>query len=199
MLNKNNFVIAKLCAKEVGNTLNTIRVTPTETAVTDGHLLVVVKGDEQETEDFPKVSGIQPETDFIPFTLDKEVALSVAKSVKKSKMPILQNIMIGTNENGKYMVTTNLEQTNIVPVKDNSGSFPDYSKVIPSEESTKFSIKFDLNKLVPLLSTLKDISNTYSDGKWAKFSFTDNEKALRIDLKTEEEQEVIAVIMPGKL
>ena len=111
MLNRHNLNIAKLASKEESRfTLSAIRVTPVETVVTDGRVLVRVSNPTMPVEQFPALPGATITDDFNPFNLPAAAALQLAKSFKKRcTIPVLGCAAVDTGGELAHVVTTDLE------------------------------------------------------------------------------------------
>ena len=192
MLNKKNFEIAKLCKEQwVGSKydLSGIRVTPRETTVTDGHILLRIKG-----------TG-EPEN-FEPFTMPADKALDVAKALSGgSNIPGGDQVTIehieGTEE--ARIKTTNQDGHEATcSIRPIMSPFPDTDKIIPDAEDAQSAIILDLDILIPLLKQIgKFHGKKQHKNRHATFRFyKDNNHSQRIDATNHLGQELTAVIMP---
>jgi DNA polymerase III sliding clamp (beta) subunit (PCNA family) len=201
MLNRHNLDIAKLAATEEGRyTITGIFVTPKETVVTDGTLLVKVTTPKTTAESFPEMAHVEPATDeFEPFVLSKRAALEVAKAIPKSKhLPALEQAAVSaeTDKNGESVLYTHdLEFPRVFRERKLAGNFPDFERVIPAPERATFTIGLNADLLVKMLQTALRFKAD-KRAPCVKFSFSDEKSAVRIDATNDQEQEFIGVLMP---
>ena len=125
VLNRNNFEIAKLCPKEdehAGYAWHGIRVTPTGTTVTEGHVLL-------------QVSGVGEHESFDPFILTVKAARKIADALPVgAAVQSLNHAEVKSAKETKVVIeVTNtdldVESYSIRPVK---GQFPDVAKAVPA-------------------------------------------------------------------
>ena len=205
MLNKNNFEIAKLCPKMSKYSLypfHGIRVTPTVTTVTEGHVLL-------------QVSGIGEPESFEPFTLNAKAALKIANALPAGEeAPSLNHAAIKPAAEGKRIVieVTNtdldLESYSISPIE---GQYPATDKVIPAMDGATMELCLDLDLLVPLLERIRRFYGNQDRSKsklrrLATFRFYEaaedepvNHNAQRIDAVNDQGQTLTACIMPCRV
>ena len=203
MLNKNNFEIARLCPKPDDHSLYSmdgIRVTPTGTTVTDGHVLL-------------RVSGVQDPEDFDPFILPARTALRIANALPTRQRECSHpEAQIRSTDAGKLVVDVmntdlDVDSYSISPI-DGKRKFPDADRVIPAKKGATGDVLLDLDILVPLLERIRKFhGNQTRTGprirRLATFRFykttggeSVNDHAQRIDAKNDLDQEITAVIMP---
>ena len=201
MLNKNNFEIARLCPKKntLRYALHGIRVTPTGTVVTDGHVTL-------------QVSGVRYAEEFDPFILHAKVARKIADALSTGSMvPELNEADIEHTE-GESAVRISVRNQDadldVYSARSVNGKFPNADKVIPAKKGATGDVLLDLDILVPLLERIRKFhGNQNRTGprirRFATFRFykttegaSVNENAQRIDAKNNLDQTLTAVIMP---
>jgi hypothetical protein len=185
LLNKHNLNIAKLASKEASRfssrfSLKSIQVSPTETVVTDGHLMMIVSNVDLEADTFPvrEDTGIKAVDTFKPFLLSAENALKAANKLpKRSSIRVLQCAAVAVDPAdpmAKPMVLTNDLNEQTMYATDEA-DFPDWQRVLPKVTDTKFSIRLDVRRLATLLNQF--ISMCDADNKKipanVRFHFTD--------------------------
>ena len=202
MLNKNNFEIAKLCPKKDENKYryawHGIRVTPTGTTVTEGHILI-------------QVSGVGDTEEFDPFILPAKAASKIAAALPlRAAFPDLSNAVIKSAEAEKVVIeVTNADlDVESYSIRPAEGGFPDISKVIPAIGKATMELDLDLDLLVPLLERIRKFYGNQDRKKpklrrVATFRFHKlnpdgpmKDQAQRIDAVNDQGQTLTAVIMP---
>ena len=199
MLNKSNFEIAKLCPQDDNRSafaLHGIHVTPKETTVTDGHMLL-------------KISTGDAADHFDPFILPAVVALKIAAALPTgSEIPFHDHANIEHTEGEaavRISVTNEDTDQDVYSARSIARKFPSIDKVIPNVEEAALEMVFDLDILVPLLKQISEFHGTQApDASWkrryATFRFyKDVLGAQRIDAKNDLGQELTAVIMPCRV
>ena len=195
LLNKHNLNIAKLALKKNSQfTLNEIQVTPDETVVTDGHLLMSVSTLPTPAAEFPHTDAVDK---WKPFNLASDKALKAASELpNKPAVPVLACASVIPIADKFAVVTTDLEVTRTWPAQENS-NFPDYKRVIPNPDTMPFVIGIDARKLHALLSQFIALKNAESTEAPATvvFRFTNAHSAIRMDAHTDN-QTMVGVLMP---
>lgn len=212
-MNAHNLTIANLADKgESRFTLAGIQVTPTYTAVTDGHCLMKVTNPDIPADGFPigdalTLSGTSA-------VLSTEHALALAKSLpKKTTIPVLSTVALCSNgaldEDGKpfrYVVANDLENVTKKPVMAKA-NFPDIDRVIPSRENMDFAITVNAALLADILQQLERMNKNkanmvpvtmYFQAPRANKSQPGKtiSQAIRMESKTDAGQDVTSVLMP---
>lgn len=217
-VNRHNLSIANLADKGDRSrfTLSAIHVTPEYTEVTDGHVLMRVANPDLTSDSFPVAPGLNAaEGNAI---LSRENALDLIKALpSKNRIPILATAALCSNgtvdADGKptrYMVVTDLENV-VKKAVETKGNFPDTDRVIPKVDSMEFAIGFDARLLGALCDQFIRMGNKKqiipmqfhfqapSEKKDYKGTVSGYHcQAALITGKTEEYQDVTAVIMPIK-
>lgn len=208
MLNKHNFEIARLAAKEPSRyTLTAIHVTPQATYETDGHQLIKVTTPKMSAKDFPVIEGAsEPTDDFEPFNLPAGAALEIAKAIpKRQSLPVLEHAAIGSasNQNGHAEIQlTDLETPLVLRPNKQDGQFPDAERVIPDKDKAEVVIGFNAQLLRDVLSqfvkfTAGERSHCVAIRIYPADKNGDRD-GIRIDAATSD-QEMTAVVMPHRL
>jgi DNA polymerase III sliding clamp (beta) subunit (PCNA family) len=201
MLNRNNLRIAKLTAKDgTKYAINGVLVTPTETVATDGHILVAVATDPQTAEEIP--SAIRSEADFAPFICPRDTAIEAEKTIPKNHpVPLLKHAFVRRTEDGAELVATDMETDRTIRVQTIAGTYPNWRQCFPSTEpAATFTVDAVLllnllREIVPMVKARGSAPVTVrvydhdSDANNAG-------RAVRIDARTVEGQNVTALIMP---
>lgn len=183
LIHKNDIqTIAHFAANnDVRTTLNGIQVETDGTLVaTDGHVLGILKPRQGKEEEFPALKGLpnlETTEPLKPCVLSKSALLSVAKQLKAPKQfPILNFAQIDTveaNKNGHVpMRITDLENQNVASVVKIEGTFPDYKRVVPDEDSLGYRICFDAAILMQALQAA--VQHCGKDRAIVEFEFPTN-------------------------
>ncbi|MCI0529766.1 MAG: hypothetical protein L0Y56_20175 [Nitrospira sp.] len=144
LLNKRNLEIVKIAGMdEARYPMNSlyIDVEAKKTVVTDGHRLVTVSlpGGVRD-EDFPKVNGMTASPLAKNCLLSTEAVEKVIKSLpKKPSLHILSYVAIDgvktdADETLAHLCVTDLEVPQVFAIRKKEGAFPDYKRLIPTEQ-----------------------------------------------------------------
>jgi len=209
LLTKSNLELAQLISNnkvKLASTFDGILVSPAETVVTDGHLLVAVETNGTRAESFPDVPGLTPAVDdWAPFVLNTGAALSLAKSIpNKSNIPVLKTAAVLDTVDGKRNIAvTDLQNVNrsTVHLKD-CPKFPDHKFVLnravqPGEE--EFSITFNpalLSAVLDFITKSSGAKRGVTHGPSCTLRFKTSGDAVRIDSKTADGEKITALVMP---
>lgn len=204
MLNKHNLSIARFAGGNKQYDKDVVHITPKETVVTDGSLLVRVTIPKGKGI-IPDIPGVEPSMKFDPFSIPKKAALDIEKAIPKDKsFPGLGRVVIDgkrTDEGEKaVLAVADTERTQIFqPTK--VGEFVKYESVIPAKSKEKFSIDLDPILLASLAESA--VGFTPADtgagraGKRVTLRFYADDKAIRLDAHNSETgQDWTAVLMP---
>jgi hypothetical protein len=216
MLNRHNLNIATLCAKgESRFTLSAILVEKDRTLETDGYHLVSVTRPTYKVEGFPEVPGAPPlaNGNQRSFLMPAESALAISKALpKKTTIPILScaapGVIDGAN-NTMPVVTTDLSSAQTHMVREQSGSFPDWKRVIPDPESQCYETTIDVVKLRALCDQFIAFGKNRSGTAPVTFRFHAHEKSrglngeettrpvvFRMDMDGGDGQHMMVVLAP---
>lgn len=208
LFNRHNFSIASLCPKAEDRYIaNGIHLTKDYTEVTNGHYLIRVnvpfKGESKEKiEHYPSLEGKEIKTDFPldqSVIVDFETAKDIEKAIPKHKtLDILNHAIISTDSNDKEteFITYDLVRQKSIKSVNSGGRYPNTEAVLkPSEESNKtLIIGVNPEYLMKLGQQFKKMGC-----KNMKLEFQDKDHAIRISAITDEQQDVIALLMPMKI
>lgn len=201
LLNKHNLNIAKIASREESRyTLKAIQVTDRETVVTDGHRLVrVTLPTECKPGDFPQLEGFTPNGNGTPFLLDRDTALQATKLIpKKTTIPILNHAAVSAckGEDGQVqqiqVCVTDLDHTQVLRPKPDNGRFPAWECVLPAGEPLA-EVCLDASYIEELGKLLREFGGS---GLAVRIRVYGKEKAVRMDARNGDGQEMNAVVMP---
>lgn len=204
MLNKCNFLIAKLCPEgdDAPRALTGILVSPTRTMATDGGVAIVVSAAKDEQGGlFDEAEGIEPADYWSEFILDKETALKVAKAIPKKKKggEASQFAVVDatTEDNDRAMISINdFWCQDILRAKKIDGQFPKVEKLLKDKKRAKVTIHVDPHRLLLLAQRLEEFSR-FHDVPSVEISWFGGGEVLRFDLIAEK-QELSALLMPQR-
>lgn len=177
MLNKNNLRIAKI-ARDVTSryNLDSIKITPTETIATDGHLLMRVT---------------RPETGEGEFLLRGELALEVAGAIDEN-----QYVAAGLEGEGVKVSFGDEERQHGFTQKIRPDKFPNYDKVMPEGEPIA-EIAVNADYFIKILKLISKAQNT--NVPIVLISIYGADKPVRFDAKIPySDQKICALVMPLK-
>lgn len=200
MLTKASLNLAKLAPNEDSRcTLKGILVTPDESVVTDGHMMVVINNIWHRPEELPGIPNGTATIDFKPFVLEAKDALQVASTIaKKSTVPMLQQRFV-TPPNNDGFVTIGCASEQALTVKPMAGNFPDFKRVLPGKDPV-----FRFNVGAKLLKRVVDYAAQNGDERGAVLEFgfhasdgkLTNKTAMEIRATVGDGQDMRALIMP---
>ena len=157
-------------------------------------------GEKLDPMEFPVIEGMSPVDgdSLAPFILARDSCEQIRKAIpKKTHMPILGTVALDvtqTNANGcAVMAVTDLENPQVFRPKKIDGNFPDWKAIVP-EAGKGVKIGFTLEVLEKMLSTLKAL-----DVRCFSMEITDGLSPVRVEAKTRDQDNVLAVIMPCKI
>ena len=201
MLNKHNLEIAKLSGGVPGGGIHTpgIRVRPNETGVTNGHMLMIVSGTPDKSDDFPNIEGFVPSQDFEEFVAPPESVLKIVKNMStKSRIPVLDHVAVEVQEgkNPRFAIT-DLDSHQVFTVRP-MGKYPDLKRVVPDRGKKGVRIRLDLNVILPLLTQVKSFLRGGNSGekRLVDICVYDDVSPIRIDAENDLDQVCTAVVMP---
>ena len=202
LLTKANLELAKLASTEASRFIpNAIHITPTETVVTDGHILATLATSALTSESFP--SGERTVTDtWKPFNLDAKAALDLAKHLpKKATKPVLSCAAISDGDETVTVIATDLEQEWNAKAKRNGANFPDYKRAIwdPSEATFAFNLNAaNLAVIATFVEKLNGSKRGVTNPPECILRFKSATDPVRIEAESPEGEAFMALIMPAK-
>ena len=197
LLNRHNLELAKL-ASASRFVINGIHVTPRETVVTDGHMMVVVSNPDMDAECFPVVQSGAVSNTWKPFNLDAKAVLDLAKHLpKKATIPVLACAGVIDGEETVTVVATDLEQEFTARAKRNGARFPDYERAVWDGANATFAITMNPAKLAAVLSHVAGFigATTKANSGVCTIKFKNQTGAFRIEAKRDG-QTLQAFFMP---
>ena len=201
LLNKHNLSIAALASKDESRyTLQAIHVNQDRTAVTDGHIAVMVTLPKDEG--FPCVPGFTATNGSAePFIMDAASALAVCKSIpRRTHIPILKHACVGTNSDGKLSVLVNdLETPQVFQPRVIEGNYPNIELVIPDSSKTTLTIGVDAQLLMKLAKSALEFGDDGRHDVTMKLEFIDANHAIKATVSNAETgQDWLGVLMPKR-
>jgi hypothetical protein len=193
LLTKAELNLAKLASKGSSRyALQGICVQPKHTVVTDGHILVAVTHSSAKDTDYPVTTGLEhKELAAGEVLISAESAAAAAKAIPKKGVPICQNAAIGND--GRLYVN---DLTNSVSYGSHmEGKFPNWDMVIPKGKP-KAEIALNAELLESLLAYIRQNGDKVPT---VRLTVYDAQTAVRIDGKTADGQEVVALCMPMRM
>jgi hypothetical protein len=196
LLNAHSLAVAEFASKEESRyTLKAVQVTMEEVVATDGSCLVRVDHPQTKLDQFPNVPGAVKTVEAESFLLERDAALSVAKTIpKKTTIPILNHARVGVDEEGNIQaVTTDLETHRPVTIRKVTGQFPNWKRLWP-KNPPKVKIGLSANYLAQLAKA----AAKYSDRSgYMEISIWDEHSTVRFDAyDSDTNQHWSALLMP---
>jgi hypothetical protein len=194
MYNKANFSVAGIADKSGRGSYRRFGVnfTPKCTMGTNGQALMLVTTPRNApVAEFPVIQGEMVIDTFAPFMISREDAEGIAKTIPKSRMPILENAGVLKSDNGDAIfVTTDLSCVKKTAARKIEGRFPGIGQISPKGKPViKFRMGVEL--LSNLLGAMKKAGAVnVSIEAW------DDKSAVRIKANVGAYQKAWALIMP---
>lgn len=201
--NRNNFSIASLCSGESKYYLNGIHFTPEHTEVTNGHYLARVsvpfsgKSLKEALNDLPKVEHYEPKKENGNgeecFTFPVGASIEVEKSIPKERdLRALNNAWIteNTNKEEAEFVTTDLTTTRPIKARKIEGKWVNSDAIMPKDKP-EMTLGFNPEYMFKICRLFQKMKL-----RQVRLDIYGEKKAMRMIGKTEEDQEVIVLLMP---
>lgn len=198
-------ITAATSTDEMRYSLNAVQLTRTapttcQAAATNGTALITCTWPDANSSDYPLINGAPAATEKPDFTtlIHRDDLNAAAKTIpKKPYTPILKNLALNETAapNSITLTTTDLSRPTVQTVKPVDGTFPDFTKVIPTAEPT-FTIFLSAELVSATLATCAKILDNPKKSSMLKFEFTDNRSPVKITGSNSDGLQVLAVIMP---
>ena len=209
LYNKNNLLCWQIASEDNTNRpeLAGVLFKKDRTVATDSYKLLEVKNPDdwdKQIAEFPQLPDkSKPLTAFakkgylIPAKSVKKV-LSNLGDIKNDSLPILKNAIFtnSPDELCSKIATTNLDKVDIVLTKNLKGAYPNYEQIMPNIKNYK-KTNFNIKYLKEIIDTLIKM-DLPANQKIEVLIADDGNKPLIIKTKTEQHQEITALIMPLK-
>jgi len=191
LLNKAELNLAKLASTDESRfALQGIAVQPSSTVVTNGHYLVSIGHIEGFAEEnFPETPGLTHAKLQGTALVSRDAAIGAAKALpKKSTIPILQTAALGED---KVLYVNTLDSVQTFK-SDLTGTFPQWDRIVPTAKP-KADIVLNAGYLELLAKFIKEngLKNVA-----VRLTVYDNQTAVRFDAVTEDNQNLLAFLMP---
>ena len=181
MLVNKKALVLKEVTRDDDFRLSHLRITSKDVTATDGKILLQLDNPSQEMlEKFPTAEGLSSTENTV--YLNKITLSKIEKNLpKNSRLPILENFVIGEEGNKFVVFSTDLENDIKITQNKPAIEYPEVEKLYKKEEEYKFKVKIN----VKLLKKLVKVVESLSKGKAGiVFSFTDNNKEpIKIEFK----------------
>ena len=199
LLNRAALELAKLASKEESRyTLQGISIEKDCAIATDGHILVHLANPSagMADSDFPVIEGQTARAmNGTNVLVHRDAAIAALKAIpRKSNIPVLRSAMMA--EGGK-LVVTDLASTQTFP-HEVEGTFPNWRQIMPAEDKVPaVTIGFDPRLMKQLCDYF--IATGGPRAQTVKLSIYDPTSTMKLEGKTEAEQDVTALLMPRRL
>lgn len=195
--NNNNLLVGKIASKDESRPiLNGVKFEPEATIATDGFKMLIVETPKDvEADDMGDLPSVNQSNYNV--VIDKDTVENVRRSLpKKPILPWLKNAYFtDSSDDVAQMITTDGLSSQKHSAHVVEGDYPAYAAVIPSGSplaNTHVNVKF-LKQLVDTLNQMDIEENTIQINVYA------DDMPVTITAKTEQDQNVQAVIMPVKV
>ena len=201
--NRNNFSIASLCSGESRYYLNGVHFTPEHTEVTNGHYLVRVsapfsgKSLKEALNDLPKVEHHEPKKENGNgeecFIFPATACVEVERAIPKEKtLPQLNNAWITENTNKEEVefVTYDMNTTRPVKAQKIEGKWVNSEAIMPKDKP-EMTLGFNPEYMFKICKLFQKMKL-----RQVRLDIYGEKKAMRMIGKTEDDQEVIVLLMP---
>lgn len=207
LYNKNNLLVCLATSKNANRPeLNGVYFKKDKTIATDSYVLVEVKNPSEmanQAEDLPELPDkSKPFTGFpnkgliIPAKSVAKVIKNLAE-VKNDNLPVLNNcwFIAPKTPDTSTIITTDLEKTDSVTVKNVDGSFPETNQVIDKAKSkANQKVVVDIKKMKQVIDTIDKMD--LPDQAIISISVPDKNDPVLIQAQTRQGQEINALVMP---
>jgi len=161
--------------------LSHLRITSKDVTATDGRILLQLDNPSQEMlGEFPTVEGLSSTENTV--YLNKTTLSKIEKNLpKNSRLPILENFVIGEEGNKFVVFSTDLENDIKITQNKPAIEYPEVEKLYKKEEEYKFKVKINVKLLKKLVKVVESLSK---NNVGIDFSFTDNNgEPIKIEFK----------------
>ena len=181
MLVNKKALVLKEVTRDDDFRLSHLRITSKDVTATDGKILLQLDNPSQEMlGEFPTVEGLSSTENTV--YLNKTTLSKIEKNLpKNSRIPILENFVIGEEGNKFVVFSTDLENDIKITQRKPEIEYPDVEKFYKKEEEYKFKVRISVKLLKKLVKVVESLSK---DNVGIDFSFTDNnEEPIKIEFK----------------
>ena len=163
MLNRYNLQIASFTEEETPypSSLQFIKVTKEKTIATDGRKLIEVTRPTLPYDEYPDTGHEYKENR--DFYLRRDEVKKIERLIPKSPLPILQNIAVSQKEKETLLITTDLENTYTISIRDKEWyhikkPYPNTEKAYPASKP-KVTVKLNAKALKEIAMQVEKFSD----------------------------------------
>jgi hypothetical protein len=176
-----------------------LSATPTgyRAEATDGRILGIVTGNlPADPQDYPEVPALtSAPTGETQGTIPAEVWSRAFKSIpKKTARPILGNLVAVLGKDQATLVSTDLENVNVLTPRLVEGRFPDTDKIVPKDKP-RLTVNVDAKLLIELLQVASAFSSEDHNHK-VTMEFYDSARPFVVRTRSDEGQEFTGMAVP---
>ena len=198
VFNKNNFMIHSLASGYPSHAKENIHVTSDFTEATNGHYLIRVYTKDEKEADVPETDNLKALKEKIDVLIPANSAREIEKAIPKKQYPqILNHTWLGenTNDDTVEFICTDLETWKPTVVRKVKERYPNTESIISSmgKDKPKVTIGFKSEYMEKLCQQFKK-----ADIKGIKLSIYGDDKAMKLEGKNSDGQEVLVILMPTK-
>ena len=198
--NRNNFSIASLCPGDERYYLNGIHFTPEHTEVTNGHYLARIavpfsgKKLKEALNDLPKVEHYEPKNNGKEeFTFPAKECAEVERVIPKAKYLKASNntwITENTTKEEAEFATYDMSTKKPIKARKIEGRWVNSDAIMPKEKP-EMTLGFNPEYMLKICQVFKKMKL-----RQVRLDLYGEKKTMRMIGKTEDDQEVIVLLMP---
>ncbi|MFH1741223.1 MAG: hypothetical protein ABIH23_19645 [bacterium] len=199
IINKHNLAVRK-CARRDGRcgVIGGIYCDPAHgTVATDGYILALVSPSPLLAEDMPAIEGVRAGEDH-PVLISAEDAAMVENALPKAIKcgpAHMGAAQLAYDGNGSLKVgMVDRDGPRVLDLRPAAGRYPDYAKTIPEQAQAVVRVAVDPHLLIRLLQTLAPLAD--KSMPYIEIGVISAELGIRIDVRAEDGQTGVGVIMP---
>jgi hypothetical protein len=166
--------------------------------VTNGRVLGIVTGKQPaDPQEYPEVPALAAApTGESQGTIPADVWSRAFKTVprKSAVKPILGNLVAVLGKDQATLVSTDLENVNVLTPRLVEGRFPDTGKIVPKDKP-RLRINVDAKLLIDLLQVASGFSSEEQNNK-ITMEFFDSSRPFVVRSRTDEGQEFTGMLVP---
>lgn len=177
--------------------LNGLHVDPDGTTVaTDGAQLIAVAPCPADVQDYPGGSTADLGGDGV--TIPTDMVNEAAKSIPKRKAkPILENVLLGSDNGTVALSTTDLSRRRSVDCEPVEGNWPDWRDIVSLDRPDSIKVTINPKMLSALLATLARACPRKSVDSAVILEIVDGKAPIMVRAQNEDTgQRALGVLMP---
>jgi hypothetical protein len=205
MFTRYNFSIAGLLPKDDECLIpgaGGLFVSPERTIETDGHQCVIVTAPESQPGLFSSPDGMTDAEFFVPFIMDRESSLNIAKMIPRrdpdapENSMVLLDVLTESESDSTVAITENIRRAIFKSVKQDASKFPAIDRILPSADESRFEFRLNPDLLCAVLGQFKKFCS--EESAFVTVRIYGPTQGVRIDAESCG-QTMTAIIMPLRM